>query len=162
MKINFNLFYKIIILTYLSGVWLIGCDSKEIPGNRINASHGEANNAPMTRIVNKSIAINSPLTISLIALSSDIDGDELTFFTIGNLPKHGTLLLVQTYNPSIIYHSFTSESSQNKFDGHELSIQYLPNKDFIGKDKFSYQVTDARGLQSKSGQVITLNPQLYT
>jgi hypothetical protein len=147
-------FYKIVFLICLSGICLIGCDSKTIPGNLINVSQGEANNhAPMTSNVSKTIAKNSLLTLSLIALSSDQDGDELTYFTLGDLPKHGTLLLVHTEKPSLIYQAFTSERLQKKFDGHHLSIQYRPNKDFIGQDKFSYQLTDARGLQSKPSQV---------
>jgi hypothetical protein len=78
------------------------------------------NDAPIAASVDASTAEDRPLTLDLLALASDADGDALTL-SLSSAPHHGSVLL----NP----------------DG---TLTYAPGPNYFGADGFTYIVNDGQ------------------
>lgn len=127
----------------------------------------EENQSPKAASLSKSITVNTPTYIFLTSLSTDPDGDEIRYATIQQFPKNGHLSLSAGWSTSpsskdIPYDkAFKNEKvSSTKFNPRELRVRYVPKKDFIGTDFFTYQVVDSRGEKSNGARVaIEVSPK---
>jgi sugar lactone lactonase YvrE len=82
--------------------------------------------------------INTPITITLEASDSDL-GDYINSYNILSGPIHGQI------------------SNFNSANG---TLTYTPNNNFVGKDSFTFKVTDSHGLESTNiGKIIIIVKQ---
>lgn len=149
----FKRFFKIII--YLVCILIVPF-LLILCANKIPKDTQGSNQAPSARSLTKSIQLNSPLSIYLGSLCSDDDGDELIYMQIEDLPRHG---IISLFGPEgDLYYRFdkTNAAAHRKFDGHILRLEYLPERDFIGNDSFTYRVVDAKDNKSNTAMITIL------
>ena len=79
-----------------------------------------ANNKPVANDLSKSTSINEALPISLSG--TDLDGDQLTFSIIDS-PEHGKI---------------------KNFKSSKGTLTYVPQKDYLGEDKFTFNTNDGK------------------
>lgn len=104
----------------------------------IRIAYDPVNDQPKANAANETTAEDTPLTINLDSLVTDVDlayeGDTFTY-TIVSGPSQGTAV-------------FTAPNE----------ITYTPNADWSGSDNFEYEVTDAGGLTDSEKVDITVTP----
>jgi hypothetical protein len=79
---------------------------------------------------------DTPLSINLTALVSDVDGDALTFNIVSG-PSHGAVSTLDASTPAGIW-------------------QYSPSLNYNGADSFVYRVTDERGVFASAPVSLTI------
>lgn len=151
---------KQIVFLLLVSIFLSGCQRAHFLDSRNSVMPYEKNQSPKAASLSKSITVNTPTCVFLTSLSTDPDGDEISYATIQQFPKNGHLSLSAGWSTSpndkgLLYDKvFKNENiSPTKFYPRELRVCYTPNKDFIGTDFFTYQVVDGRGEKSDEASV---------
>ena len=92
------------------------------------------NKAPIAVNDTISTTMGVPVLVNLLANDSDPNGDKIALKTLSN-PKNGKLYRM---NDSYIF--------------------YFPNAGFVGKDSFTYTITDSKGATSTASVAITVAP----
>jgi hypothetical protein len=135
------------IFTFLSLVSCSGANDLEIKNRSIATS---TPSSPMAHSISKFVLTNGSTVFDLSSLFLSESGIALAFIEILSLPQHGNLELVSPGIDSTI-HTFSSNDTNPpiKFDGYTINPRFLPNKDYTGKDSFTYRATDSNGNQSK-------------
>ena len=103
----------------------------------VNITVGAApvdNKAPIAVNDTISTTMGVPVLVNLLANDSDPNGDKIALKTLSN-PKNGKLYRM---NDSYIF--------------------YFPNAGFVGKDSFTYTITDSKGATSTASVAITVAP----
>ena len=103
----------------------------------VNITVGAApvdNKAPIAVNDTISTTMGVPVLVNLLANDSDPNGEKIALKTLSN-PKNGKLYRM---NDSYIF--------------------YFPNAGFVGKDSFTYTITDSKGATSTASVAITVAP----
>ena len=79
-------------------------------------------------------AEDTPVTIAVLANDRDADGDTLTVMEV-SAPAHGTARLTDAG-----------------------TVEYTPEPDFHGSDRFTYAVGDGSGLTAQAAVAVTVQP----
>ena len=101
-------------------------DGNETAKANITLTITPVNDAPVAKELNATLNENETANIKLIA--TDIDSQKLTY-------------------------KITKQPSNGKLQGTPPNITYIPNKEFFGKDSFTYIATDDKGAESKEAKV---------
>ena len=101
-------------------------DGNETAKANITLTITPVNDAPVAKELNATLNENETTNIKLIA--TDIDSQKLTY-------------------------KITKQPSNGKLQGTPPNITYTPNKDFFGKDSFTYIAIDNKGAESKEAKV---------
>jgi tetratricopeptide (TPR) repeat protein/plastocyanin/sugar lactone lactonase YvrE len=80
---------------------------------------------------NKAVTTNHDTPVKITLSASDADNDALEF-TIGSFPSHGSL---------------------SGFDTATNGVTYTPNQGYVGKDSFTFKVSDSKGSVSNTATV---------
>ena len=135
-------------------VFLIGCGKSDLSSEVMtqNKKH-----APQAHSIVKQVQSNQSVFIHLSSLYVDLDGDELKYTTINQLPKNGSLSLIAPDTVKKSYHDYdpAEDPSDTKFFNN-FRVQYTPNSNFTGEDTFNYQVFSKDGLQSEIATISLL------
>lgn len=117
---KFHAFWRVCVVL---GLIITACGDKPTP---------TSNHPPLAQTSDIHVDYNTPTSLDLKTLASDLDGDPLTF-TVQTGPDHGTATLVTT------------------------TLTFTPTADYFGTDRLIYTVSDGKGGTAQATITVTVS-----